>query len=94
MWPWRTTSTGSSVLSLGSTGNPDVLGTLNADTSEVSTALGWTNEELLVDDGGLSGTHPEVGSVFDVTNTPFGDFAIPTAFDASALALSLGDYFP
>jgi hypothetical protein len=36
-----------------STGNPDVLGTFNADTSEVS-----------------------------------------TAFDASALALSLGDYFP
>jgi hypothetical protein len=122
MWPWRTTSTGSSVLSLGSTGNPDVLGTSNADTSEVSTALGWTNEELLVDEGGLSGTHPEVGSVFDVTNfgggfenlysdlvgaganganlitdtfdTPFGDFAIPTAFAASALALSLGGYFP
>jgi hypothetical protein len=104
------------------TGNPDVLGTFNADTSEVSTAFGWTNQELLVDDGGLSGDHPEVGSVFDVTtfgsgfenvysdlvgaganganlitdsfDTPFGDFAIPTAFDASALALSLGDYFP
>jgi hypothetical protein len=102
------------------TGNPDVVGTFNADTSQLSTALGFSNEELLVDDAGLSGTYPETGSVFDVANfgsgfeniysdlvgagtngtnlitdvfdTPFGDFDIPTTFDAAALVA--GDYFP
>jgi hypothetical protein len=101
-------------------GNPDVVGTFNADTNQLTTAMGFSNEELLVDSAGLSGTHPEVGSVFDVANfgggfeniysdlvgagtgganlitdvfdTPFGDFTIPTMFDAAALAL--GDYFP
>jgi hypothetical protein len=99
---------------------PDDVGTFNADTNYISTSWGWTNSELLVDQGGLSGTHPEVGSVFDTLNfgggfenvytdlvgagtnganlitdvfdTPFGDFAIPTTFDAAALAL--GSYFP
>jgi hypothetical protein len=46
----------------------DVLGTFNADTNDISTPWGWTNTELLVDQGGLSGTHPEVGSVFDTLN--------------------------
>ena len=48
--------------------NSDVVGTFNADTYDISTAWGWTNEELLVDQGYASGTTPEVGSVFDVTN--------------------------
>jgi hypothetical protein len=103
-----------------SSGSPDDVGTFNADTSDISTSWGFSNQELLVDDGGLSGTYPAVGSVFDVANfgsgfeniysdlvgvganganlitdvfdTPFGDFAIPTTFDAAALAV--GDYFP
>ena len=48
--------------------NSDVVGTFNADTYDTSTAWGWTNEELLVDQGYASGTTPAVGSVFDVTN--------------------------
>lgn len=98
-----------------SNSSPDVVGTFNADTNYVSTPFGFSNAELLVDQGGLSGTYPAVGSVFDTTNfgsgfenvytdlvgagtsggnlitdvfdTPFGDFAIPTTFDAAALAL-------
>ncbi len=55
-------------LTKGTTAAPDVVGTFNADTSDVTTAFGITNEELLVDSADLSGVHPAVGSVFDITN--------------------------
>lgn len=54
--------------SQSSSGSPDIVGTFNADTSDITTAFGVSNEELLVDQSDLSGIHPAIGSVFDITN--------------------------
>ena len=62
---------------LGTTSNPDTVGTFEADESTSSDAFGDTNQELLVtsDVSGTSGTAagdtPPVGSVFDFYT--FGD---------------------
>src|SRR5271166_4992139 len=116
MWPWRTTSTGSSVLSLGSSRDPS--------SSAARACAPGSNPACVLPENpasrhlrGKSGAVLALGQPLKTgksctTTTwsvhseairksdhryvryPLGDFAIPTAFDASALALSLGDYFP
>src|SRR5271166_5915414 len=106
MWPWRTTSTGSSVLSLGSSRDPS--------SSAARACAPGSNPACVLPENpasrhlrGKSGAVLALGQplktgkscttttgqsivkqfanlITDTFDTPLGDFAIPTAFDASA----------